>query len=111
MDHAEDHLLTAVLEAIAVGTTPAQAARQSFDGTITLAPIAEVGNPPFSGSADYAEGVTSSLGQGALLAHNDYTPCVSGHVPHFLKKGTLRATTSGSGSLAARWRHQRHRRW
>ena len=76
-------MLTAVLEAIAVGTTPAQAARHSFDGTITLAPIAEVGNPPFSGSADYAEGVTSSLGQGALLAHNDYT-----HSPAF--QGTFR---------------------
>jgi hypothetical protein len=43
-----------VLGVMAVAAIPAQAARHSLDGTIKLAPIEEIGNPPFSGSADYA---------------------------------------------------------
>jgi len=93
---------TIVLGAMAAAATPAQAARHNFDGTITLAPIAETGNPPFSGNADYAGSVTSTLGRGALLAHNDYTysPAFQGTFRIFFNKGTLRATTSGSGSAA-----------
>ena len=90
-----------VLGVMAAAAIPAQAARHSLDGTIQLAPIEQIGNPPFSGSADYAGSVTSSLGQGAILAHNDYSasPAFRGRFRIFYGKGTLKASTSGSGSL------------
>jgi len=93
--------VTVLLGVMALAAAPAEAARHSFDGTIKLAAIEETGNPPFSGSANYAGRVTSSLGHGAILAHNDYSasPAFQGTFRIFYKKGTLKATTSGSGSL------------
>jgi hypothetical protein len=81
----------------AVTAIPDQAARRSLHGTIKLAPVAEFGNPPFSGSADYAGSVTSSLGQGAILAHNDYSaaPAFQGRFRIFYNKGALKAKHVG----------------
>ena len=90
-----------LLGLMGLAAAPAQAAKHSIDSTVIINTIGETGNPPISGSQDYAGSVNGALGSGAVLGHNDFGPNIGqfqGSVRAFFKKGTLKGTLSGSGS-------------
>lgn len=96
--------VTVLLGVMAVAVAPAQAAKYNLDSTATINTIFESGNPPISGSIDYAGSIKGALGSGAILGHNDFgTPAVGdfqGTFKAFFAKGTLQGTLQGSGGPA-----------
>jgi hypothetical protein len=95
--------VTVILGVMALAAAPAQAARYNIDSTVVLNTIGATGNPPISGSGqDYAGSINGALGSGAVLGHNDFptTGEFQGTFRAFYKKGTLKATLSGSGGPA-----------
>jgi hypothetical protein len=84
----------------AVFATPASAARDSTDGTVTIVGLSAQGNPPIEGSNRVAGEVKGDLGTGAYLGTNTFGPPgqFTGKFRAFFKRGTLKGTLSGTGS-------------
>ena len=85
---------------LAVGAaTPAAAATRDIDSTIKLAHVEDTGDPPISGSAEYAGTFKGALGSGAVVGRLSYAaPDFHGTFRVFLNRGTLKGTMEGSGS-------------
>jgi hypothetical protein len=92
--------VVAVLGIALVAASPAQAARYSLDGTVTIATLQSTGSPPISGTDQYAGTYEGDFGSGAIVGTNAYGPVPNfqGTLRAFYKKGSVKGTLAGSGT-------------
>jgi hypothetical protein len=86
----------------AVFAAPASAVKESTDGTVTIVGLSSQGDPPISGSTRVAGEIKGDLGSGAIVGTNTFGPPgeFQGKFRAFFKKGTIKVTLSGTGTLA-----------